>query len=237
MKAVVVKNIFIFFALAGMAASQAATTVPATLLFFIEQEPGGAPYRTRTIITAGFVRMDDGEDSGDFVLFDRAAGTLYSVIVSDRRILVISRRPMDVKPPADFRHEVARDGARFPAVAGRPVRHYELKTNGKRCYDLYAAADLLPDALAALRQYRAVLAGQQAQTLGLAPSGAWSPCDLANDIFLPSRHLEHGFPVRWVDMTGRRTELVDYSESSVSAALLRLPAGYKRLALEELRRK
>ena len=65
-----------------------------------------------------------------------------------------------------------------------------------------------------------------------------SLCDLANNVFLPVRHLEHGFPVRLVDMTGRTTELVDYkTDFRATAGVLRLPAEYKRLTLEELREK
>lgn len=213
-------------------------STPAAALYFAEHEPGGEPYRTRMIITAGFVRMDDGASSEDFVLFDRADGTLYSVSASDRRILVIPPRPMDAKPPADLRHEVIRDRAPFPAVAGHEVSHYELMTNGRRCYDLYAAAGLLPQALVALRQYRAALAGQQAQALAATPADAQSPCDMANNVFLPARHLEHGFPVRLTDMTGRKIELMDYdAKFRATAAVLRLPPDYKRLMIDELRKK
>ena len=218
--------------------SYAEPATPATALFFVEQEPDGEPYRTRTIITADFVRMDDGTDSADFILFDRTDGTLYSVTGSDRRILVIPPRPMDAKPAANLKHEVIRDHAVFPAIAGHKIRHYELMTNGKRCYDLHAAAGLMPQAVTALRQYREALAGQQAQTLAVTPADVQSPCDLANHVFLPARHLEHGFPVRLTDMTGRKTELMDYiTPFRADPALLRLPPGYQRLAIGELRTK
>jgi hypothetical protein len=96
----------------------------------------------------------------------------------------------------------------------------------------------MPEAVLALRQYREVLAGQQAKTLALAPPGTLPACDMANNIFLPARHLEHGFPVRLVDMTGKTVELVDYNaEFRATAAMLRLPADYQRLTIEELRGK
>lgn len=213
-------------------------TTPAAVLYFVEHEPGAEPYRTRMVVTAGFLRMDSGSEDIDFLLFDRADGTIYSVSGAERQILIIRPRPMDAKPPADFRHQVVRDNAAFPAVGGHKVSHYELLTNGQRCYDLYAAADLLPEALLALRQYREVLAGQQAKTLPLAPPGTLSACDMANNVFLPARHLEHGFPVRLSDMTGKTLELVDYNaEFRATAAMLRLPADYKRLTIEELRMK
>lgn len=211
---------------------------PAAVLYFVEHEPGAEPFRTRMVVTAGFLRMDGGPDDADFLLFDRADGTIYSVSGAEKQILIIRPRPMDAKPPADFRHQVVRDNAAFPAVGGHKVSHYELMTNGQRCYDLYAAEGLLPEALLALRQYREVLAGQQAKTLPLAPSGTLSACDMANNIFLPARHLEHGFPVRLTDMTGKTIELVDYNaEFRATAAMLRLPGDYRRLTIEALRGK
>lgn len=213
-------------------------TTPATVLYFIEHEPGAEPQRTRLLIIAGFLRMDGGIHDEDFLLFDRDRGTIYSVSGAERQILVIPPRPVDARPPADFRHRMERDRASYPAVGSYTVVHYELLTNGQRCYDLYAAAGLMPEAVAALRQYREVLAGQQAKTLSLAPPGVLSDCDMANNVFLPARHLEHGFPVRLTDMTGKTSELVDYdAKFRATAAMLRLPAGYKRLTIDELREK
>ena len=213
-------------------------TTPAAVLYFVEHEPGVEPFRTRMIVTAGFLRIDDGQDSQDFLLFDRADGSIYSVSSADKQVLVIRPRPVELKPPEKFTHRVVTDTAAFPAVAGRKVTHYELLTNEKRCYDLYAAEGLLPGAMVALREYRLILAGQQAQTAAAAPPEMQSACDLANNVFLPMRHLEHGFPVRLVDMTGRSMELVDYkTDFRATADMLKLPAEYKRLTLEELRTK
>ena len=225
-----------FFLTALVSCTEPST--PASVLYFVEHEPGGEPYRTRMIVTAGFLRMDDGQDSQDFLLFDRADGSIYSVNSADKQVLVIRPRPVELKPPAKFTHRTVTDTTTFPAVEGRKVTHYELLTNEMRCYDLYAADGLLPGAVVALREYRLILAGQQALTAAATPPEMQSACDLANNVFLPVRHLEYGFPVRLVDMTGRSMELVDYkTDFRVTADLLRLPAEYKRLTLEELRAK
>jgi hypothetical protein len=213
-------------------------STPAAVFYFVEHEPGAEPYRTRMIVTAGFLRMDGGADSEDFLLFDRADGTIYSVSSGDQQILVIRPRPVEIKPPAKFAHRVVTDQAGFPPVDGHKVIHYELLTNEKRCYDLYAAEGLLPAAIIALREYRLILAGQQALTLSVTPPEMQSTCDLANNVLLPARHLAHGFPVRLADMTGKTIELVDYkTDFRATAAMLRLPADYKRRTLEDLRGK
>ena len=227
----------VYFLLTSLVACSEPTT-PAAVLYFVEHESGAEPYRTRMIITAGFIRMDGGAGSEDFLLFDRADGTIYSVSSGDKQILIIRPRPVEIKPPAKFEHRVVTDKATFPSVGEYKVIHYELFTNNERCYDLYAAKDLLPAAVVALREFRVILAGQQAVTLSVTPPEMQSACDLANNVLLPTRHLEYGFPVRLIDMTGKLMELVDYkTDFRATAAMLRLPAGYKRLSLEELRKK
>ena len=72
-------------------------STPAAVLYFVEHEPGAEPYRTRMIVTAGFLRMDGGADSEDFLLFDRADGTIYSVSSGDQQILAIRPRPVEIK--------------------------------------------------------------------------------------------------------------------------------------------
>ena len=219
-----------------MALVSCAHTAPVTLLYISDQEQGGQPDRTRMIITAGFLRMDDGVNSRDFLLFDRADSTIYSVSSVDKRILVMHYRPVAIKPPAKFTQQAVPQTGDFPPVGGHQVTHYELLTNQQRCYDLYAAHGLLPDAVQALREYREALAGQQALTVAATPSEFQSACDLANNVFFPARHLAYGFPVRLTDMTGRTTELLDYKTGfRATADLFRLPANYKRQTLEELR--
>ncbi len=218
--------------------ARAEPTTPATVLYFAEHEQGTDPYRTRIIVTAKFVRMDDGANNQDFLLFARTDGTIYSVSSRDRQILVMRLTPVKIKPPEKLIQRVVIDHAVFPSVSRHKVGHYQLLTNNQLCYDLYAADGLLPDVVEALRLYYVALAGQQALTIPVTPSEMQSPCDLANNVFFPARQLGYGFPVRLVDMAGKTSELVDYKTNfHATAAIFRLPPDYKRLTLEELRKK
>jgi len=225
--------LFLCFGLAALV-SCSKLTAPGTLLYFVEREPGGEPYRTRMIVTVGFLRIDGGAGSEDFLLFDRADGTIYNVSSADKQVLVIGHRLMMPTPP-DLKSKVVPDDQQVPSVGGHKVRHYQLLTNDKPCYDLYAAEGLLPEAVLALREYREALAGEQAVTVSSFPKGMQSPCDLANNVYLPARHLAHGFPVRYTDMTGRTSELVDYADYRAEAAVFQLPKNYRRMRIEDLR--
>lgn len=208
----------------------------ATALYYAEQEPGGEPYRTRMIVTARYLRMDDGGETKDFLLFDRREKTLYSVSAADARILVIAPKPISIASPVALAHTLEQDAAAYPAVGGKKVTHYRLLTNQKPCYDLFVAEGMLPEAVQALREYRQILAGQQAATLAGMPEELQTPCDLANNIFAPVRYLDYGLPIR-LDETGVRTsELVDYkTDFEAGPALFELPASYRRITIEAMR--
>ena len=208
----------------------------ATVLTFAEQQPGSAPQRTRMLVNAAYVRIDDGEDGPDFLLFDRRQKVIYTTNSLDRRILVIKDKPVGRASPIALEHKIIKDEKTYPPLGGRSVTHYQYLSNGDRCYDVYVAEGLLPKVVAALREFRVVLAGEQAAALEIMPKEFYSACDLANNIFEPARHLRHGLPIRQRDMTGRTRELVDYKTGvKVDAALFVLPEGYRRFTMEQMR--
>lgn len=208
----------------------------ATVLHYAEQEPGGEAYRTRIIVTSRWLRIDEGHESRDFLLFDRRDKALYSVNAADTRILAMSFKAVDVASPIKLDHRVERDNEAFPAVGGKKVTRYTLLTNRKPCYDLFAAEGMLPEAVQALREYREMLAGQQVAALSIMPKELQTPCDLANNIFAPTRYLDHGLPVRLSETGVRTSELVDFqTDFNAVPGLFELPASFRRLTLEDMR--
>lgn len=208
----------------------------AAVLYYAEQETGGEPFRTRMIVTPRWLRIDDGAGSPDFLLFDRRDRTIYNLSAADSSILVLPPLAVGVSSPLALQNRMEKDDQKFPAVGDRPVTYYRLHTNGKLCYDLYAAEGLLPEVVQALREYRGALAGQQAVPLPDMPKELLTGCDLANNIFMPVRYLDYGLPVRLVETGVRTSELLDFQDDfDAVPGLFELPAGYRRVTLEELR--
>ena len=109
-------------------------------------------------------------------------------------------------------------------------------TNNEVCYELFAAEGLMPKVVTALKEYRTALAGEQAVIIDAIPKSMLMPCDLANNIFMPTRHLDHGFPVRLQETKGRFRELVNYRlDINIDEALLKLPEGYTEFTAEDIR--
>lgn len=75
--------------LAGLCALSCAVPVwaAATMseLNYQDADPGTAAYRTRILVTPDYLRMDTGNDNGDFVLLKRSSGELLNVIRSEQR--------------------------------------------------------------------------------------------------------------------------------------------------------
>lgn len=223
--------------LSVLAACQPASqTVPATVLHFLEQEAGVEPYRTRMLVTADYLRIDDGNANSDFTLYSRRDRVIYSVTAGDKMVLKIQPVRATSTPAPGLKHTAVEVTEKVPVVGGRPVKHWRLKTNSDTCYDLHAAEGLLPGAVVALREFIETLSWDQVRSLTYTPKELQTPCHLANNVYAAVRYLDYGMPVRRADMTGRVSELVDYAEAfPAEAALFELPASFRQVDIRELR--
>lgn len=213
-------------------AASAAEPTAAMVLYQVT-EPGLDPYSSRLIVTPRHMRMDDGVAGSNFVLFDRRRNIIYSVTHSDRTVLEIHARPVDVESPVALQRKhtqvMTEDG--LPAIAGRTPQQYRLSVNGELCYETVAVAGLLDDVVAALTAFRTVLAGENARILTDVPADMQDPCDLALNTYAPGWQLQFGLPIQERDTQGKGQSLLDYStDYPVEAGLFSLPKGYQHYA-------
>jgi hypothetical protein len=209
---------------------------PTIFLSFTESSPDGE-YPVRMLVSDKFLRIEDGDTRDGFIVFDRAARIIYSVSHAGKSTLVLQARPVTLAAPKQFEHRVEGEKETLPPVDGKTVTHYRLLTNRERCFDVYAAEGLLPEAVAALREYHETLAGEQAVMQTNLPAGLQSTCDLADQVFLPARYLAYGFPVRQVNRAGVTRQLVSYQRDvPVEKGIFDLPKEYKQITPAELRK-
>ena len=220
---------------AGDTAAPGGVARPTTsLLWYEETEPGTDSYPVRIMISAGFVRIDDDDDYGDFVLLDRGTRNLYSVSHAEQSILVIEYRARDQRmPDAIGLDEVIEEDTAAPTVAGRRPQLVSLNANGTTCYRVAAVPGLLEDAVAGLAEYARALGNRQLGSLQTMPAELQTPCFLSRYAYAPDRHLQYGLPIQEWDDAGYRRALVNYrSGERVDPKLFVLPEGYRRLHLE-----
>lgn len=203
------------------------------MLMFQDQEPGIDPYPTRVLINDNYVRMDDGVDGSDYVLFDRQLQTIYSVSHGNRTILVVHSKPVEGGPPMELTMDAKKtDHPDAPSVDDTQPVEYTLTVNDKTCSRIMTVPDFLPEGAEALREFRRTLAGQHAENLPKTPVEMLDPCFVAYHIYAPVRHLQYGFPIQQWDVDGNSRALIDYKRGlKADPELFTLPDGYRRMGV------
>lgn len=206
--------------------------VPATVVYFEEAEPGIEPYPVRMIVTAKWMRIDNGNDDDDFLVFDRSAGRISSINREDKNVFLIAPENAEI-PEADRPRieEKQYDVSDMPSMNGVKPTHKSISVNGQLCRDTVAVKGLLTDVLLASKEYLTVLALQQYHLLDKTPEDLRDPCMLANLIYWPVEHLAHGFPIRESDYRGFVRELSDFESTQVPPRLFDIPDGLQEVSI------
>jgi len=204
--------------------------VTATVLSYREQEAGVQPYPLRILVNEKYLRFDDGTDGSDYMLMDRASGSICSVNHDDRSILVIPVHAAARPPPADLRlTEERQSDASAPPIAGKQPLYIRFLANGSVCYQAVVVPGLLEEVSAALAEYAIALGNRQFSEMASLPEEMRTPCLLSRHVFSPARHLRDGLPVQEWDESGYRRMLVDYrGKQIVDPSVFRLPEGYEQ---------
>ncbi|BAZ93964.1 hypothetical protein TspCOW1_10710 [Thiohalobacter sp. COW1] len=230
------RTVFLCGMLAGLLwqlPAGAGTTHNATILHYQESEQGIAPYPVRILVTPAFLRLDDGEDGGNFLLVDRAAGVLHNVNHQSRNILTIADSEITAVEGSPQIEVRVRKDAEAPSIGGESVSRVDVIADNELCMTAHVVPALLPDVTAALRQYQQILAARQFRDLELTPESMRSPCFYANYVHGATRYLDEGLPVQWAHEGGRTQVLVNYEQDrTVPASLFTLPEDYQRVELE-----
>jgi hypothetical protein len=201
--------------------------IAATVVWYAEQEAGSEPYRARYIVTDAFLRLDEGNDEGGFVLLDRRQRRIYNVVPETDSVLNIDGRGPVPEPPESLSIEVeeSRD-AQAPRLEGRQPLTLVLRAGNEVCRSAVVVPGLLEDLSAAFSEFFRVLAVQQSRTLDNTPAELQTPCFLARYLYAGDFHSNAGLPLlEWSGDSDRR-ELLDYERGvMVDESLFAVPRG------------
>lgn len=210
---------------------------PGTLLILKEREPGSETFSSRIFVNEGYLHLSDARSPADYILFNRKEQTIYNVNQEDKTILVIRNKPVTIESPIalDYQEE-AQPSAAIPKINGKQATHYRFTVNGKHCYDaVVMPKGFMPDVLAALREFRMVLAGEHATTIDRTPKDMLDACDLAVNIFYATKHMEHGLPIREWDRHGYQRFWKDYrTDVDTEEGAFDLPKDFRRYSIGDV---
>jgi hypothetical protein len=218
--------------------SLAAHAEAATMLLYERSEAGSASDMSRVIVTRDYLRMDLGAATDDYLLYDRKARVVYSVVHGDKTIASIEARPMDLKPPLALQldEESVPLGGHVPDIGGRTPVQRRMLAGGRVCLEVVAVPGLLQDAVDARREMTRVIAAEHAATLPVVPADVHDACDLAVNTFNADWVTRFGLPIHEQDFAGNTQALVDYSDKFAAVPeLFKLPDGYRRYSISALK--
>ena len=188
-----------------------------TVLHYVDQDPGGPPYPTRILVTPDFMRMDGGEDAGDFTLLDRRRRLVINVSRDSRLAMVFAPGKLPPKPagwkPRLDANEPARGGRRFT-----------LKVKDVVCSEGIAVKHAM-DAARAMAEQKSILAATQYRVWKESPSDMQHDCDLANQVWNSGDTLSLGLPIEEREYTGRTRTFESETRQPVDPGLFRVPEG------------
>lgn len=187
-------------------------------LRYVDQDPGDPPYLTRILLTPGFMRLDDGNDDGDFILLDRGQQRVINVMRGNQQAMVFSAgklppRPAGWKPVLDVK-------------TGAPgTQRFRLMVKDEVCSEGVAAARAAPEATRAMAELKSILAPMQYRVWKDSPAELQHDCDLANQVWESGATLKLGLPLEEREFTGRTRQFESESKQPLRPELFRVPDG------------
>ena len=201
--------------LLGLGAAQAADMM---VLHYVDQDPGAAPYVTRILVTPDFMRMDGGQDNGDFALLDRRQRQLINVTYDNKLALVFASGILPPRP--------ASLKSRLDVLKAAPgTQRFRLEVNGVVCSEGVAALGAAPDVARAMAELKSVLAATQYRVWKDSPAELQHDCDLANQVWETGGTLKLGLPLEEREFTGRTRKFERETRQPLQPELFRVPEG------------
>ncbi|MDH5230565.1 MAG: hypothetical protein OEY38_10925 [Gammaproteobacteria bacterium] len=200
---------------------------PVAVLLFHLRLADGYEGNSRVIVSDNFMRIDEGEGSEDYILFDRKQQIISNIVADDQTIFQLSGKP---KPnnhsKIKWAVSIEKSHALIRSAQSQQLaaKHIELKLNGQPCYNLVAIENFLSDVVIAMRDYRRVLAQQNQSVMPLADDS--DLCTSAIQITDPDMSTAYGFPYREWGVNGYQRFLQTYHRQVIDPKWFQRPAGY-----------
>ena len=207
--------------------SVSAKDINSLVLFYDEVEQGAGSQTMRYIVNKQYLRIDNGDDNADFILFNVKAKTIYSINHEDRTILKIENHPWQ-QPEFNFKvvnSDKAMQGS--PMIAGKQVYSYQVFADEVACTRVSLVKNMYADDMDIFYQYQQVLSGQQVATLKNTPEELHTPCFLIDQVYHSGNYYKAGLPVYIGFSRGYEKFLKDFKESKFNEKIFMKPDGYE----------
>ena len=205
------------------------------LLTYSERERAGTPlFKSQMFVNKNYLYISDERSPDDFLLFNRANKTIYSVTHANKTVFVIKPKEVKGAPPIKIDYVAkSQPSSAIPKVSGRIATHYQYSANGSQCYDAVTLEkSFLNEVVGVIKEYRQVLAGEHASTVHSMPLDTHDACDLALNIYHATQHLDTGLPMREWDQKGFLKFMINYQRNyKMDVAKFEIPKDYNEFSV------
>jgi len=203
-----------------------AEDISSRVFYYEETEQGVGTQTMRYIVNTRYLRIDNGEDNADFILFDTKQMIIYSINHEDKTILKIENKQWEM-PEFDFKVKIQQEIMhKAPKISNKQVFSYIVKADEIACTQVSMIKDMYAEDMQVFYQYQQVLSGQQVATLKNTPKEMHTPCFLIDQIYHSGNYYKQGLPVHISYSRGYEKFLKDYKESMIDTKLFIKPEGY-----------
>lgn len=201
-----------------------------SILYFEETSSTDGTVPVRMLITRKFMRLDDGKDNDDYVLFDRVKRKIYNVVKDDQTVMVMNGVPPDnfnyKKPHWKIESQPSDALMRTDSKSSTGATYYKMSLGNKVCYNVVTLNNMLSDESRAIQEYYSVLGNELKK--GYRPSED-SRCFDAINILDPAKRFSMGFPYREWGAYGYQRFLKNYRLRVIfPESLFEIPKNYRK---------
>ncbi|VAW58703.1 hypothetical protein MNBD_GAMMA08-751 [hydrothermal vent metagenome] len=207
--------------------SASAKGIKSLVLFYDEIEQGVGVQNMRYIINENYLRIDDGKDNADFILFDVKQKIIFSINHEDQTILKIENNSWQ-RPQLSFEVDIKQQlmpGA--PKVFNQAVYSYVVNANDMACTQVSFVKDKYLKDMQVLYLYQQVLSGQQVATLKNTPKDMHTPCFLIDQVYHAGEYYKLGLPIHISYSRGYEKFLKSFKEMELDKSLFIKPEKYE----------
>lgn len=219
-------NIFILLSSLFLVNTAFAKDITSRVFYYDEVEQGAGTQTMRYIVNKNYIRIDNGDDNADFILFDVKQKMIHSINHEDRTILKIENRQWE-SPKFDFNvSSQLKKMQNVPKISDKQVFSYLVKADDIICTQVSIIKGMFAEDMQVLYQYQQVLSGQQVATLKNTPKELHTPCFLIDQVYHSGDYYKQGLPVHISYSRGYEKFLKDYKEGDFNTQLFVKPKGY-----------
>ncbi len=210
--------------------------IPVYKLQYLEREPGVDVYQVTMLVSDNKIRIEEAGENSGYIVYDDVTRKIYSVSHSEKSTLVIHHHKFDEKnSPAkiNIEYQLLSDA---PTVAGNKIFNYRVFTEDDdsetTCMNLQLAENLLPEVGVLLKNYQAVISGQQVKMTDNKITQEQTACFFADQIYNTGMYYDKGLPIQEWRSSERSKILQSFKKITVDKEIFNVPETYNQYSID-----